>query len=199
VNRTSISIVASKILYRILDGIPGVRFRIWQEYRCGRGDFVDTGDERLEMVCIQPEEIGILREIKPLLCNPAPLLGRFTNGNECWITKVGGTPVFNQWVMINAKDEALDLHKTSRAPRGLVLPGRGIYFWDAWCSEGYRRRGINRKSKAAIMSHYFGQGMQLALVLTEPFNISNRKSIAKLGFSYERTVFELSYGRREKG
>lgn len=189
----------AKVSHRISDMIPGVRFRVWNTYRCTLAEFVGYADPEIVPRRIDPSELSAIRQVNPGVVDPNLLSSRFDNGNECWIVELAHEPVYYQWTKVNQTNEPIDLGRTSRAPRAYMLPPKSIYFWDAWCSIACRGRGINRKTKAAILTHYAREGVDQALVAIAPFNSQNIRSCSSIGFKYQRTLIEFSLGRRPPG
>lgn len=185
--------VASKIFHKVINAIPGVRYRLWMEYRCFRSSFKVQNSPTLtaEPFCIKAEELAFLKKLKPDAGPLAELAERLVLGNECWVAKIGDQWVYSQWAMVNHGDKPMALEKTARTPRGMRLPPRALYFWDAWCAPAWRNRGINRSVKSKIMEYYYAHDLEEAITLILPFNLPNRRSVASLGFQYRRLRLEM--------
>lgn len=183
--------VVSKILHRSLNAIPGFRYRSWEVFRCQREQFSLVADPAVRPSLIGVSNLAFLKQVNREIGDISVLRERFRSGNECWITLFGGRPAHYQWVIRNSGRRKLDLHLTSRAPKGLTLPTQGLYLWDAWCAVDMRNQGVNRKAKSAILSDFFDYGGTEAITIVAPFNEASQRSLRSLGFVEERRMTEL--------
>lgn len=185
------SILAAKLLHKAINSLPGMRYRLWLEYQCPTANLQGHWDPEREPFRVSSQDLVCLKNLKPDAGSLDSLAERLTLGNECWAVRIGEAWVYSQWVMANRSDKPLSLERPSHAPRGMMLEPHSIYFWDAWCAPNWRNCGINRTTKAWIMSSYFTEGFHNAVTLILPFNLPNRRSVATLGFQYCRPRLEL--------
>jgi len=127
-----------------------------------------------ELVSATPATVAAYEELPTI--SAAEAAKRLGAGNDGWLVRCGGEPVFGCWVF---RERAPVL----ASPTGeLVLPQGFVCLEDSVTARPFRGRGIAPAAWSAIGDRLAGEGERWMVTKVEQDNVAVQRSLTKVGF-----------------
>lgn len=151
---------------------------------------IPTADARVDVKIhlLQPGEEHKIREIWPV--SAEKVRSRLQQGDLCFLGVVGGKPVSYHWVQTRGD------HFVQPTGKYMPLNGKQFMIYHTRVTEEYKGQRINPFIICSLLRDMRKEGFSQGLIYTASTNISNQKSLERIGFEKIEEVKSTRVGNR---